>query len=178
MDAPLILLSARLRFAPLDASDVPALVALLRTPEVARWWGPVDEIDPADPDVVQLAVRSRAEPAGPLLGLIQYAEESDPMYRNAGIDIALHPSAHGRGLGREAIRALAHYLIDTLGHHRLTIDPSAANTRAIRAYSAVGFRPVGVVRSYERDPDGRGWHDGLLMDLLADELIDGPPPDR
>jgi hypothetical protein len=33
----------------------------------------------------------------------------------------------------------------------------------------VGFRPVGVLRDYERDTDGRGWHDGLLMDLLAAE---------
>ena len=32
------------------------------------------------------------------------------------------------------------------------------------------FRPVGVMRRYERDADGSGWHDGLLMDLLAEEL--------
>src|SRR3712207_7691433 len=40
---------------------------------------------------------------------------------------------------------------------------------AIRCYSAVGFRPVGVLRRYERDPDGTGWHDGLLMDLRSEE---------
>jgi aminoglycoside 6'-N-acetyltransferase len=34
----------------------------------------------------------------------------------------------------------------------------------------VGYRPVGVLRRYERDVDGTGWHDGLLMDLLAEEL--------
>jgi aminoglycoside 6'-N-acetyltransferase len=33
----------------------------------------------------------------------------------------------------------------------------------------VGLRPVGVLRDYERGPDGT-FHDGLLMDLLADEL--------
>jgi aminoglycoside 6'-N-acetyltransferase len=33
----------------------------------------------------------------------------------------------------------------------------------------VGFRPVGVMRRYERGPDGV-WHDGLLMDMLAGEL--------
>jgi len=26
------------------------------------------------------------------------------------------------------------------------------------------------MRRYERDADGTGWHDGLLMDLLADEI--------
>jgi aminoglycoside 6'-N-acetyltransferase len=68
-----------------------------------------------------------------------------------------------------AIRALARYLIDVRGHHRLTIDPAAANERAIHAYRRVGFRPVGIMRRYERGPDGT-WHDGLLMDLLAGEL--------
>ena len=64
---------------------------------------------------------------------------------------------------------LARHLVDDLGHHRLTIDPAAANTRAIRAYEKAGFRAVGVMRRYERAPDGT-WRDGLLMDLLADEL--------
>jgi hypothetical protein len=53
---------------------------------------------------------------------------------------------------------------------RLVIDPATANDAAIRCYNAVGFRPVGVMRAYERDTDGDGWHDGLLMDLLAAEL--------
>nr|WP_240615806.1 GNAT family protein [Nakamurella deserti] len=174
MSAHPVLRSARLELRPLRTDDVPALLAVLRTAEVARWWGPIgdDDVDPDDPDVVQLAIRSSDDPAGSLLGLIQYAEETDPMYRHAGIDLVLDPAVHGRGLGREAIRAVAHHLLDTLGHHRLTIDPSAANERAIRTYTAVGFRPVGVLRHYERDPDGRGWHDGLLMDLLAGELID------
>jgi aminoglycoside 6'-N-acetyltransferase len=55
------------------------------------------------------------------------------------------------------------------GHHRFTIDPAAHNEHAIRAYEAVGFRPVGRMRDYERAPDGT-WHDGLLMDLLVSEL--------
>ena len=64
---------------------------------------------------------------------------------------------------------LARYLIRVRGHHRVTIDPAADNERAIRAYGRVGFRPVGIMRAYERGPDG-AWHDGLLMDLLADDL--------
>jgi aminoglycoside 6'-N-acetyltransferase len=58
------------------------------------------------------------------------------------------------------------------GHHRLTIDPAAANARAIRAYRAIGFRDVGVMRRYERGPDGE-WRDALLMDMLAGELREG-----
>lgn len=164
--------SARLTLSPLQPVDRAEVLALLRTQEVARWWGPTSEtdVDTDDPDVDQFGIRRRG--TDPLIGLIQYAEESDPMYRSAGIDIALHPSAHGRGYGAEAIRLVAHHLVDALGHHRLTIDPSAANEKAIRTYTSVGFRPVGVLRRYERDPDGHGWHDGLLMDLLAGELVD------
>jgi aminoglycoside 6'-N-acetyltransferase len=35
----------------------------------------------------------------------------------------------------------------------------------------VGFRPVGITRQSERGSDGT-WHDNLLMDLLADELVE------
>src|SRR5205807_1641697 len=50
-------------------------------------------------------------------------------------------------------------------------DPAAHNSRAIKAYERVGFKPVGFMRQYERGPAGE-WHDGLLMDMLADELRD------
>jgi aminoglycoside 6'-N-acetyltransferase len=68
------------------------------------------------------------------------------------------------------VRTLARHLFEERGHHRVTIDPAAANARAIRSYERVGFRRVGVMRRYWRDPDGE-WQDGLLLDLLAGELI-------
>lgn len=91
------------------------------------------------------------------------------MYRHAGMDVFLTTSRHGQGLGTEAIRLLARQLFEGRGHHRLTIDPAADNTTAIRAYARVGFRRVGIMRKYERGPDGV-WHDGLLMDMLREEL--------
>ena len=51
-------------------------------------------------------------------------------------------------------------------------DRSADNAAAIRAYTKVGFRPVGIERRAERGADG-AWHDVLLMDLLAEELGTG-----
>jgi aminoglycoside 6'-N-acetyltransferase len=103
------------------------------------------------------------------VGTVQFHEENEPDYRHAGLDIFLDAEHQGRGLGSEALRTLARYLVEVRGHHRLTIDPSAANERAIRAYGRIGFRPVGLMRRYERGADGT-FHDGLLMDLLADEL--------
>ena len=96
-----------------------------------------------------------------------------------GIDIYLSGHGQGQGLGTEAVALLARFLCEQRGHHRLTIDPAAANHRAIRCYEKVGFRRVGVLRQYERGPDGR-FHDGLLMDLLRPELArtpgEGPGP--
>jgi len=63
---------------------------------------------------------------------------------------------------------LVDYLFDEVGHHRLTIDPAADNVAAIACYTKVGFRPVGVMRSYEVRDDG-GWADGLLMDMLKSD---------
>ena len=94
------------------------------------------------------------------------------MYRHAGIDIYLSARGQGQGLGTEAVALMARFLFGQRGHHRLTIDPAAANHRAIRCYEKVGFRRVGVLRQYERGPDGR-FHDGLLMDLLRPELAAG-----
>jgi aminoglycoside 6'-N-acetyltransferase len=85
------------------------------------------------------------------------------------LDIGLGPEFQNRSLGSEALRTVVRWLIAERGHHRFTIDPAVANERAIRAYAAVGFRPVGVLRRYERGPEG-AWEDGLLMDLLAEEL--------
>ena len=135
------------------------------TPAVRRWWGApsADDFDPPE-DGALLVI----EVDGAIAGSIQYEEVTDPQYRSAGIDIFLAGAWQGRGLGREAIAVLVRHLFETRGHHRLTIDPAAANERAIRCYEAVGFTRVGVMRQYERDDDGV-WHDGLLMELLADD---------
>src|SRR5262249_37063758 len=99
-------------------------------------------------------------------------EENEPRYRHAGIDVYLGKRYQGRGVGAEAVGMLARFLVRRRGHHRLTIDPAAANTAAIRCYRKVGFRPVGIMRRYERGQGGT-LHDGLLMDLLAEELPPG-----
>ncbi|SNY61307.1 GNAT family N-acetyltransferase [Paractinoplanes atraurantiacus] len=153
---------ALVRLRPATQDDVPALSKIRATPEVYERWGPGDVLDPGTPTLVILHEDR-------VVGAIQWSEEEDPDYRHAGIDIYLSPTVHGQGLGTDAVRTLARHLIDDLGHHRLVIDPAADNQAAIRCYTKVGFRPVGVMRRYERAPDGT-WHDGLLMDLLADEL--------
>jgi aminoglycoside 6'-N-acetyltransferase len=158
---------------PPEPSDQAAFAAILSDPTVHVRWQSRDALADARELVTgedELAVWA-IEAGGDIVGLIQAAEETDPRYRHAGIDIVLRADAQGAGLGRDAVRTVARWLIRQRGHHRLTIDPAADNERAISAYAAVGFRPVGIMRRYEGDLDG-SWHDGLLMDLLADELAE------
>jgi len=152
---------------------VPALTAMFAEPDVVAWWGAetaetVSEHLRAHPSWVIVV-------AGEVVGWLHFHEERTPQYPSVAFDIALDARGRGHGYGREALRlAIAHFA--SRGHHRFTIDPAAENERAIRAYRDVGFRPVGVLRAYERAPDG-SWRDGLLMDLLAADL-NGPGSPR
>ena len=159
----------RVALRPLAPADVPQLAELGADPEIARWWPGLTEdnllamMDEAD--VTPFVVESE----GNVVGLAQAWEETDPQYRHAGIDLFIGTPYQGQGFGTDTIRTLARHLVRDRGHHRVTIDPRADNERAIRCYERVGFKRVGVVRRYERAPDGT-WHDGLLLDLLAEEL--------
>ncbi|MEA2498917.1 MAG: aminoglycoside 6-N-acetyltransferase [Actinomycetota bacterium] len=153
---------------PGRSEDLNDLIRIRREPEVARRWGEVDE-HAMEEEFVAVDEVFILELAGEVIGAIQYVEENEPMYRHAGMDIFLTTSLHGQGLGTDAIRTLARYLFDERGHHRLTIDPAFDNEAAIRAYERVGFQRVGVLRRYERGPDG-AWHDGLLMDMLKEDF--------
>ena len=166
-----VLRGERVILRPPVEADIPRLAAIMARPEVGRWWmGETEELTrtrvlAGEEDTTIWVVLADGE----IIGMVQAWEETEPEYRHGGIDIALHPDWHGRGLGADTVRTVARHLIDERGHHRITIDPAAANTAAIRSYERVGFRPVGIMREYERGNDGT-WHDGLLMDLLAVEL--------
>jgi aminoglycoside 6'-N-acetyltransferase len=151
---------------PLAEGDERELRRIHMTPEVLRWWDTPDERFPWDePQSTRMTIVFD----GAIVGLIQFWEEREPKYRHAGIDLFLDPDVHGRGIGAEAVRRIVRHLIDERGHHRVTIDPATANTAAIRAYENAGFKAVGVMRQSERDVVGGGWHDSLLMELLASD---------
>jgi aminoglycoside 6'-N-acetyltransferase len=168
---PVRLTGPRVTLRSTTPEDAATLTPIRNEPEVLRWWS---HLEPGEMEEFVADERSLAiEVDGEVVGAVQYGEEEDPMYRHANIDVYLTASRQGEGLGSEAVRVLARYLLEERGHHRLTIDPAAENRAAIRAYEKVGFRRVGLMRSYERGPDG-SWHDGLLMELLANELTEEP----
>jgi aminoglycoside 6'-N-acetyltransferase len=153
---------------PLTEADLDPLAEIIREPSVARWWGESDE-----PERLRYNLRMDGdawaiEHDGELIGWLGFVEETEPEYRSVGFDISLTERCQARGLGPDALRAAIRWFASERGHHRFTIDPNAGNERAIKAYSAVGFKPVGITRRAEL-VDGE-WTDGLMMDLLIEEL--------
>ncbi|MDQ3612407.1 MAG: GNAT family N-acetyltransferase [Actinomycetota bacterium] len=158
----------RVVLCPLSAADAPTLRAIRLTPEVAAWWGPLEDDFPFtdDPDATRFTILRHDAVAG----LIQFGEEPEPMYRHAWIDLFVDPG-HGRqGLGTDAIVTLVRHLTEDRGHHRITIDPALDNVAAIGCYEKAGFRRVGVMHAAERDPLSGCWRDALMMELVV------PPP--
>ena len=84
---------------PVTNTDVPALEAILREPEVLRWWmrDTWERVDEEGSTIFAIIVDSA------VVGCIEYAEETDPDYRHAGIDLFVAPprardAASGRTL--------------------------------------------------------------------------------
>jgi aminoglycoside 6'-N-acetyltransferase len=169
MNAP-ELSGERVTLRALADEHVPRVAEMNALPEVARWW------KPREPDYLQSKVRNEelacwvVELDGGVIGFVQAYEHTHPEFRHAGLDLFLHPHLHGQGLGQDVVRTVCRHLVRERGHHRVVIDPAEANVRAIRCYEAVGFRPVGVLRSYWWDHVEERWANGLLLDLLADDL--------
>ena len=164
--APPELRGRAVRLRPATDADAPALLAILGQPDVAEWWRR-DEWERLDESG---AVTFAIVLDGAVVGCVQYSEETDPDYFSAAVDIFVSAAVHGRGVGSDAMRTLLAWLIDVRGHHRLTVDPATLNACAVHVYEKLGFRPVGVLREYERVADGSR-RDALLMELLASEFV-------
>ena len=158
--------------------DLPRLLAILREPAVAtRWSQPDDDADRRllageDADEAERITTFAITVNDESIGWIAGWERLEPDYRHAGIDLFLTTAHQGKGYGPEAIRQVCRWFFEKRGHHRITIDPAADNVHAIAAYEKVGFKRVGVMRRYERGADGT-YHDGMLLDLLPEDLSDG-----
>ena len=152
----------RLELRAFRDEDVEPLAAILAEPEVAAWW-PRYDVERTRREFTEDPNQWIVEVGGEVAGCVLYEEETEPDYRHVAFDIAIATRLHGGGYGTEALRtAIGHFA--GKGHHRFTIDPAAHNERAIRAYAAVGFKPVGVhpaVRARRRR-------------LLARRPADGP----
>jgi aminoglycoside 6'-N-acetyltransferase len=154
---------------PIAEADLEPLAAIIREPGVAEWWGEAEEPERLRDNLRMDGAAWAIEAGGELAGWLGFTEETEPEYRSVGLDISLSGRFQGQGIGPDALRTAIRWFATDRGHHRFTIDPAAHNERAVKAYAAVGFKPVGVLRRAELGSDGE-WHDALLMDLLIEEL--------
>jgi aminoglycoside 6'-N-acetyltransferase len=142
--------------------DVELLVAWHADPEVSRYWD--DETFTADEirgrlerdPVAAWIVEEDGEPVGYLQSW--WDDDAPPgRGRRGGLDGFLIPAARGRGLMPDAALALTRSLLDK-GWDEVTVDPYAANERAIQAWAKAGF--VEVAR---HPADGEHRHPWVLM---------------
>ena len=95
-DRPPELEGERVVLRPLRPDDVERIAEIQAEPGVARWWGEPDEAE----------LRSKAEGRshekaftieadGAIIGSIEYAEEAEPDFRHAGIDLFLTRAVAG-----------------------------------------------------------------------------------
>lgn len=150
---------------PATSDDVDLLVRWHAHPNVSYYWGGKaftrdEELDRlARPDVDPYIVEADGDPVGYMQAWF------GPTADLSGLDMFLIPSARGRGIGPDAARTLARYLVCEAGRTRVTVDPELWNDRAVRAWTRAGFRSV-----EEREPDNEHPHRWLLM-----EFGDEPP---
>ncbi|MFZ0030428.1 MAG: GNAT family N-acetyltransferase [Candidatus Cybelea sp.] len=124
---------------PTSDEDLELLASWFADLQFVIWWGGKPktreevrrEYLDHDPARQAYIVEADGEP----IGYIQAWSDEPP---DGGIDIVLKPEAQGRGLGVDAVRALALHL-RAAGWKRITIDPRAENYRAIEAFEKAGF---------------------------------------
>jgi aminoglycoside 6'-N-acetyltransferase len=144
---------------PATEDDVDLLIGWHADPDVARYWdgetftreGMLLRL--ARPDVDPYVVQEEGVPVGYLQA---WFDDGSP--DEGGLDMFLIPAARGRGLGPDAARTLARWLLSAGGRRRLTVDPYSSNERAVRAWEKAGFTPL-----ESREPDHEHAVPWLLM---------------
>jgi RimJ/RimL family protein N-acetyltransferase len=163
----------RLLIRPMVESDIAALHAYRNGPHVEyqSWELPYSMGD------AEVLVRDSARHDGPVPGdWIQIAIDQggelvgdvavglDKAGRTATVGFTLRADMQGRGIAREAVRAVVDRLFEHLGVHRIQAETAVENERSIRLLLALGFMHEGTTRDAEWSK-GRWWdaaHFGLL----------------
>ena len=138
---------------PATEDDLDLLAGWFGDPEFVVWWGgePLTRdvvahkyVGRRAPGVESYVVEQRGEPVGYIQAW------TDDGGGSGGIDLALVPSAQGRGFGPDAGRALAEHLV-ARGWDPVTVDPALDNLVAIHAWEKAGFVSEG---EWPDHPDG------------------------
>lgn len=184
LDLPWPLRTGRTLLRPVHEDDLDPTWDYWRLPEVTRWLpaAPADleahRMRILDPERTPhtLVVEADGVVVGELMLRVddawaQTEVAEDARDRHATLGYVMHPTAGGRGLATEAVRALlavAFDRVDGLGLHRVSADLFADNEASARLLERVGMRrEAHLVRdALHRD---LGWCDSLAYGVTAEE---------
>ena len=106
------------------------------------------------------------EVRGKPVGQVNY-NQIDPDKKRVELDIWMFSKVLcGNGYGPDALRTLCSYLVGKFHISEFVIQPSASNSRAVRAYEKVGFRKVLLnPKAAEKEFGPRDSIDGIHMTM-------------
>jgi phosphinothricin acetyltransferase len=161
---------------PCTASDIPAVAAIYR--HAVETGTASFEIEP--PDDAEMERRREALLTGnhPYLvaehdgAIVGYAYaglyRARPAYRSTVENsVYVREGEHGRGIGRALLAALIEEAGARDFRQMIAVIGDSANTPSIRLHAALGFEPVGTLRSV-------GWKHGRWLDTVLMQRALGP----
>jgi ribosomal-protein-alanine N-acetyltransferase len=104
---------------------------------------------------------------GPLLGGCTLSNVRRGVAQACSLGYWMGEPFAGKGLMRDAVRALIPFVFDRLGMHRLEAACLPSNERSTRLLLGLGFKQEGLARKFLKI--NGAWQDHLLFALLDDD---------
>jgi [ribosomal protein S5]-alanine N-acetyltransferase len=143
----------RLKLRSMRSSDIYALFGIYGDPEVMRYASDKPFPEPATVLVMLKSVENLLAGRKSLEWGIEEKHSAelvgtcglhsfDPSSVCAEVGCMLARNAWGKGIMQEALQCVLEYAWQTLGLNRLLANIDASNSRSIRLFTALGFKPV------------------------------------
>ncbi|WP_307590449.1 GNAT family N-acetyltransferase [Paenibacillus wynnii] len=170
-----VLTGQRLLLRAISVDDAEALFHCWSNPEVSYWLGApmlssVSETRELIVRLLQMAQEndslrfSIVLPEGTVIGSCAYNNwQLEGAYRGE-LGCELLPEFWGCGYMREALRLLLKFGFESMGLNRIEVICRPDNARAVRLFTALGFRQEGILRQYRHTE--AGFQDVAMYSLL------------
>jgi RimJ/RimL family protein N-acetyltransferase len=169
---------AKIQIGPITAPDSEALFRWFNDAPAARLdyaWRPVDGMSHQKwlagigTDTSQIWFAIRRADHGAIIGFVILRNIS-PVHRSAELGVRVGEEGdRGRGVGKEAARQVLQFCWQVLNLNRVQVSLLAGNERALRLYTALGFRREGTLRQAQFI-DGE-WKNVIIMGTLRPRTI-------
>jgi RimJ/RimL family protein N-acetyltransferase len=145
-------------------ADAEAVLRICQDPEIARWVTIPQPFLAADADAfVEAALAMWRDGTGAPFAITEAADGRvlgavtmfGPDGHQATLGLWLAPEARGRGVGSRALRLVTDWTFATTEVIRIDTFIMVGNERSDRMVERAGFQREGVLRSWDRQHDGR-----------------------